>query len=271
MFSCDQLAEEENEQRRRQEQMLLEKMEQEEQQEENTKVRFRPELYSSLLHSSISLHRSTEAHLRAAVWRRHYSFLLLSVLISQSPSHRGKRQQQELITELRRRQGKDNRHVYEGKDGAIEDIITGKCVLVSDKCIQEALLHRQLVVYVLLSSISLVLILLWTVLVFVLHDQTAVYLTRFTPTGIPFFNHHLSQVSRVHPSPLLALPFLSPPLPNSGESLLCFSQSLAHTITPTLLWWSQHSFLCVFDLICRPKFQSCFLKVFLFSIFHPQP
>uniref|UniRef100_A0A7N6FG69 Formin-like 2b n=1 Tax=Anabas testudineus TaxID=64144 RepID=A0A7N6FG69_ANATE len=35
-----------------------------------------------------------------------------------------KRQQQELITELRRRQGKDSRHVYEGKDGAIEDIIT---------------------------------------------------------------------------------------------------------------------------------------------------
>uniref|UniRef100_A0A7N6A8S5 Formin-like 2b n=1 Tax=Anabas testudineus TaxID=64144 RepID=A0A7N6A8S5_ANATE len=37
---------------------------------------------------------------------------------------KGKRQQQELITELRRRQGKDSRHVYEGKDGAIEDIIT---------------------------------------------------------------------------------------------------------------------------------------------------
>lgn len=44
----------------------------------------------------------------------------------QSPSHRGKRQQQELLTELRRKQGKDSRHVYEGKDGAIEDIITGK-------------------------------------------------------------------------------------------------------------------------------------------------
>ncbi|RVE55365.1 hypothetical protein OJAV_G00237080 [Oryzias javanicus] len=43
---------------------------------------------------------------------------------SKSPSHKGKRQQQELITELRRRQGKDSRHVYEGKDGAIEDIIT---------------------------------------------------------------------------------------------------------------------------------------------------
>uniref|UniRef100_A0A8D3BXM1 Formin-like 2b n=1 Tax=Scophthalmus maximus TaxID=52904 RepID=A0A8D3BXM1_SCOMX len=35
-----------------------------------------------------------------------------------------RRQQQELITELRRRQGKDSRHVYEGKDGALEDIIT---------------------------------------------------------------------------------------------------------------------------------------------------
>lgn len=59
MLSCDQLAEEENEQRRRQEQMLLEKMEQEEQQEEDTKVRFRPEFYSSLLHGGVSLHRST--------------------------------------------------------------------------------------------------------------------------------------------------------------------------------------------------------------------
>uniref|UniRef100_A0A9J8CZD0 Formin-like 2b n=2 Tax=Cyprinus carpio TaxID=7962 RepID=A0A9J8CZD0_CYPCA len=42
----------------------------------------------------------------------------------QSPSHKGKRQQQGLIAELRKRQGKDSRHVYEGKDGAIEDIIT---------------------------------------------------------------------------------------------------------------------------------------------------
>uniref|UniRef100_A0A8C5D996 Formin-like protein 2 n=1 Tax=Gouania willdenowi TaxID=441366 RepID=A0A8C5D996_GOUWI len=45
---------------------------------------------------------------------------------TKSPSHKGKRQPQELITELRRRQGKDSRHVYEGKDGAIEDIITVK-------------------------------------------------------------------------------------------------------------------------------------------------
>uniref|UniRef100_A0A8B9PT40 Formin like 2 n=1 Tax=Apteryx owenii TaxID=8824 RepID=A0A8B9PT40_APTOW len=49
-----------------------------------------------------------------------------------SPSHKTKRQQQELIAELRRRQVKDNRHVYEGKDGAIEDIITGKHVLFHD-------------------------------------------------------------------------------------------------------------------------------------------
>ncbi|XP_057191523.1 formin-like protein 2 isoform X4 [Triplophysa rosa] len=42
-----------------------------------------------------------------------------------SPSHKNKRQQQQdLITELRRKQVKDSRHVYEGKDGAIEDIIT---------------------------------------------------------------------------------------------------------------------------------------------------
>uniref|UniRef100_A0A672K968 Formin like 2 n=1 Tax=Sinocyclocheilus grahami TaxID=75366 RepID=A0A672K968_SINGR len=42
----------------------------------------------------------------------------------QSPSHKNKRQQQELIAELRKKQVKDSRHVYEGKDGAIEDIIT---------------------------------------------------------------------------------------------------------------------------------------------------
>ncbi|XP_060923008.1 formin-like protein 2 [Limanda limanda] len=43
---------------------------------------------------------------------------------TKSPSHRAKRQPKELMSELRRRQGKDSRHVYEGKDGAIEDIIT---------------------------------------------------------------------------------------------------------------------------------------------------
>ncbi|XP_067880693.1 formin-like protein 3 isoform X2 [Heterodontus francisci] len=43
-----------------------------------------------------------------------------------SPCHRNKRQQQELIAELRRRQIKDHRPVYEGKDGTIEDIITAK-------------------------------------------------------------------------------------------------------------------------------------------------
>ncbi|NXC33789.1 FMNL3 protein, partial [Campylorhamphus procurvoides] len=39
-------------------------------------------------------------------------------------SQRNKWQQQELIAELRRRQAKDHRPVYEGKDGTIEDIIT---------------------------------------------------------------------------------------------------------------------------------------------------
>lgn len=56
-------------------------------------------------------------------------FYKSSFLGFQSPSHKTKRQQQELIAELRRRQVKDNRHVYEGKDGAIEDIITGKRLL----------------------------------------------------------------------------------------------------------------------------------------------
>uniref|UniRef100_A0A670KEK4 Formin like 3 n=1 Tax=Podarcis muralis TaxID=64176 RepID=A0A670KEK4_PODMU len=40
------------------------------------------------------------------------------------PGYRNKWQQQELIAELRRRQAKDHRPVYEGKDGTIEDIIT---------------------------------------------------------------------------------------------------------------------------------------------------
>lgn len=41
-----------------------------------------------------------------------------------SPAPKNKRQQQDLIAELRRRQAKDHRPVYEGKDGTIEDIIT---------------------------------------------------------------------------------------------------------------------------------------------------
>uniref|UniRef100_A0A8C0KK15 Formin like 3 n=1 Tax=Canis lupus dingo TaxID=286419 RepID=A0A8C0KK15_CANLU len=41
-----------------------------------------------------------------------------------TPSQRNKWQQQELIAELRRRQAKEHRPVYEGKDGTIEDIIT---------------------------------------------------------------------------------------------------------------------------------------------------
>ncbi|XP_044770781.1 formin-like protein 3 isoform X3 [Neomonachus schauinslandi] len=53
-------------------------------------------------------------------------------LDAKTPSQRNKWQQQELIAELRRRQAKEHRPVYEGKDGTIEDIITG--------------LHRQPVV-----------------------------------------------------------------------------------------------------------------------------
>ncbi|XP_054981745.1 formin-like protein 3 isoform X6 [Sorex araneus] len=45
-------------------------------------------------------------------------------LDAKSPSQRNKWQQQELIAELRRRQAKEHRPVYEGKDGTIEDIIT---------------------------------------------------------------------------------------------------------------------------------------------------
>ncbi|XDA74481.1 hypothetical protein R6Z07F_004704 [Ovis aries] len=47
-------------------------------------------------------------------------------LDAKTPSQRNKWQQQELIAELRRRQAKEHRPVYEGKDGTIEDIITVK-------------------------------------------------------------------------------------------------------------------------------------------------
>lgn len=43
----------------------------------------------------------------------------------QVQAQKKKLQQQDLIAELRRRQAKDHRPVYEGKDGTIEDIITG--------------------------------------------------------------------------------------------------------------------------------------------------
>uniref|UniRef100_A0A8C3IT00 Formin like 2 n=1 Tax=Chrysemys picta bellii TaxID=8478 RepID=A0A8C3IT00_CHRPI len=62
-----------------------------------------------------------------------HSLLIFTPISFQSPSHKTKRQQQELIAELRRRQVKDNRHVYEGKDGAIEDIITGKGALLNHR------------------------------------------------------------------------------------------------------------------------------------------
>uniref|UniRef100_A0A8C1YMP0 Formin-like 2a n=1 Tax=Cyprinus carpio TaxID=7962 RepID=A0A8C1YMP0_CYPCA len=58
-----------------------------------------------------------------------------------SPSHKSKRQQQELIAELRKKQVKDSRHVYEGKDGAIEDIITGNSLLADGVCMQRAEKH----------------------------------------------------------------------------------------------------------------------------------
>uniref|UniRef100_A0AAQ4NWA9 Formin like 2 n=1 Tax=Gasterosteus aculeatus aculeatus TaxID=481459 RepID=A0AAQ4NWA9_GASAC len=56
--------------------------------------------------------------------KRQEQFLMENSLEQESPSHKNKRQQQELIQELRKKQVKDSRHVYEGKDGAIEDIIT---------------------------------------------------------------------------------------------------------------------------------------------------
>lgn len=43
----------------------------------------------------------------------------------QVQAQKKRHQQQELIAELRKRQAKDHRPVYEGKDGTIEDIITG--------------------------------------------------------------------------------------------------------------------------------------------------
>uniref|UniRef100_A0AAZ3PJS8 Formin-like 2a n=1 Tax=Oncorhynchus tshawytscha TaxID=74940 RepID=A0AAZ3PJS8_ONCTS len=58
-----------------------------------------------------------------------YRVRLALLSYTPSPSHkntRGRSQQQEVIAELRKKQVKDtgSRHVYEGKDGAIEDIIT---------------------------------------------------------------------------------------------------------------------------------------------------
>ncbi len=64
----------------------------------------------------------------------------------QSPSHKSKRQQQELIAELRKKQVKDSRHVYEGKDGAIEDIITGNLLFADGVCMQRVLKIIQNVV-----------------------------------------------------------------------------------------------------------------------------
>uniref|UniRef100_A0A8B9NE09 Formin like 3 n=1 Tax=Accipiter nisus TaxID=211598 RepID=A0A8B9NE09_9AVES len=65
---------------------------------------------------------SVDGHLGGGTRRRH---LRPQPGTPASPSQRNKWQQQELIAELRRRQAKDHRPVYEGKDGTIEDIITG--------------------------------------------------------------------------------------------------------------------------------------------------
>lgn len=55
----------------------------------------------------------------------HWETVFCTCVYVQSPSQKSKRQQQELIAELKKKQVKDSRHVYEGKDGTIEDIITG--------------------------------------------------------------------------------------------------------------------------------------------------
>lgn len=49
----------------------------------------------------------------------------ISPLLVQVQAQKKRQQQHELIAELRKRQAKDHRPVYEGKDGTIEDIITG--------------------------------------------------------------------------------------------------------------------------------------------------
>jgi len=51
-----------------------------------------------------------------------------------------------LIAELRKKQVKDSRHVYEGKDGAIEDIITGNLLFADGVCMQRVLKIIQNVV-----------------------------------------------------------------------------------------------------------------------------
>uniref|UniRef100_A0A8C8JAT6 Formin-like 2a n=1 Tax=Oncorhynchus tshawytscha TaxID=74940 RepID=A0A8C8JAT6_ONCTS len=57
-----------------------------------------------------------------------YRVRLMSQAPPPAPDQPSSLQQQEVIAELRKKQVKDtgSRHVYEGKDGAIEDIITGK-------------------------------------------------------------------------------------------------------------------------------------------------
>lgn len=52
-------------------------------------------------------------------------YIEASVALVQVQAQKKRQQQHELIAELRRRQAKEHRPVYEGKDGTIEDIITG--------------------------------------------------------------------------------------------------------------------------------------------------
>uniref|UniRef100_A0A8K9UL00 Formin-like 2b n=1 Tax=Oncorhynchus mykiss TaxID=8022 RepID=A0A8K9UL00_ONCMY len=71
--------------------------------------------------------KKTHIHTHTFIHTHTHEHTQVPQIHQSSPSNRPKQRQQEsLITELRRRQGgKDSRHVYEGKDGAIEDIITG--------------------------------------------------------------------------------------------------------------------------------------------------
>lgn len=59
------------------------------------------------------------------VLKQRQSEMHKSSLLMQVQAQKKRHQQQELIAELRKRQAKDHRPVYEGKDGTIEDIITG--------------------------------------------------------------------------------------------------------------------------------------------------
>lgn len=153
---CPQQAEEDNEQRKRQQQLLMEKLlEQEALRQEEQKVRAGRAGPSACRPADVGIscgqttrcswlkrasappppRRRSRSNLALLNCSAEYGKLCIKVLrrrvcapSPQSPSHKNKRQQQELIQELRKKQVKDSRHVYEGKDGAIEDIITGNLI-----------------------------------------------------------------------------------------------------------------------------------------------